>query len=311
MNQYIPKPCHLTYHYLNKPGEEIGGSSCDISRFRKQIEWLKENGYEFLSLSEVAQRMKNNQLFPEKLATLSFDDGLRDGYASAYPILKEFGIPGSFLITTCVLENKLPSVIAFQILIKELGAEKLEFDLLPRVLKGTPYATLLDSNRYNIGDAKARDTKENRRIKWVFNHFLPTSLKVDIIDELFESTLGVDAQVKFCRELFMSGEEMREMAQNGMDFLSHTVTHPPLNICGLGDVDVEARDSQKALENLLEKPIRIFGWPFGGEFKQSVKDVVARYYDGAFNFVLAKKMPECPYNDIYDIPRLDQQYMKF
>jgi peptidoglycan/xylan/chitin deacetylase (PgdA/CDA1 family) len=264
------------------------------------MEWLKENSYTVLSLSEVVERMKNNRPLPSKLATLSFDDGLRDGYERAYPILRQYEFPATFFITTCILQDRMPPVIALQVLIRELGAERLEFEILPRVLRGMPYATLLDPKRYDIADAKKPEPPETRRIKWVFNHFLPSSLKVDLVREIFGDYLGKDAEKRFCREFFMTSEEIRDMVDGGMDFGSHTVWHPPFDICGLGDVELEARESRQQLMAVVGKLVTVFGWPFGGCYKDRIKAVVAEYYDGAWNFGQGDE------SDIYNLSRMDQ-----
>ena len=76
---------HLAYHYIrdgNAPG-----TNCAPERLRTQILTLKKEGYEILTCGEVARRLTEGLALPPKHATLSFDDGLRDQYTTAFPIL--------------------------------------------------------------------------------------------------------------------------------------------------------------------------------------------------------------------------------
>ncbi|MFH1522516.1 MAG: polysaccharide deacetylase family protein, partial [Patescibacteria group bacterium] len=168
-------PLVLSYHYLNCPGELKPGATCEMSRFKGHLRWLKDNHYTVVMLSQIVELIREGKPLPPKTAAISFDDGLRDGYKRAYPLLKQYGFPATFFVITCALEGKLPPVIGFQILIQELGADKIRKEILPEFLKGTGYVGLLDPKRYNIREDKKPELEEFRLIKWIFNHFLPVS----------------------------------------------------------------------------------------------------------------------------------------
>ncbi|MFH1427199.1 MAG: polysaccharide deacetylase family protein [Patescibacteria group bacterium] len=293
---------HLSYHYFIDPGEKKPGVLCEKETFRKQCVCLKENNFQVLPFSEIVGRLNNNRPLPEHLASLSFDDGLRDGYEFAFPILKEFGFVGSFSIITCTLEGQIPPVIAFQILIGELGAEKIEFEIFPELLKGTAYATLLNHEQYDIRDAKKPEPPEMRRVKWIFNHFLPTSLQLDIIKEMFETYLGPGSENMLHKRYFIQPDEIREMANYGMDFCSHTVNHPDFTKIGTSEIEQELINSKAQLLEISRQDVTVFIWPFGATYSGKLKKVVAKYYSGAWNFGIQRGSPE----DIMDLRRIDQ-----
>ncbi len=293
---------HLGYHYVldgNAPG-----ANCPPDRLRDQLAYFKENGWTILTCGDVAWHIKEKLPLPEKCVTLSFDDGLKSQYAAALPILCEFDAPATFFVITCPLEGAMPPVIGFQILIDQLGAERIEKEILPDLLKETWYRVLfgLDPNHYG---AKKGEPPEMRLIKWIFNHFLPQSFKMDLISEMFARYIGQNAERSMVRRWFLTDTELREMDREGMEIASHSHTHPDFAACGLTEIETEMIRSKEALKNVLPRTtIETFGWPFGGAYRQSVINLAARHYASAWNFMSARSMP-AEYNP-HNIPRLHE-----
>lgn len=298
---------HLGYHYVRDG--KAPGPTCTPERLRRQITVLKEEGYEFLTCGEITKRLLENRTLPEKHVTLSFDDGLADQYATAFPILKELEVPATFFYITCALDGELPPVIGFQILIDRLGPKRLETEILPKAFAGTPYLDLLDHSRYDASGRKMGESPELRRIKWMFNHWPSQTFKREKLDELFAAYLGEGSQERFVREYFMSGEQLREMAGEGMEIASHTNTHPALDVTGLGDIEQELAASRRRLRKEVSgAAARSFAWPFGGDFRPAARKLAANWYESAWNFRSAlTQMPKGVYDDITDIPRLNEQ----
>ncbi len=57
----------------------------------------RSNGYSFVSLEDIVDRQS---WWPKKRVHISFDDGLRDIYTHAYPILKKYHIPFTIYLST-------------------------------------------------------------------------------------------------------------------------------------------------------------------------------------------------------------------
>lgn len=60
------------------------------NEFEAQLSYLKKNGYATLDADEYAEIHKNKQELPERTVVLTFDDGLRNLYNVAYPLLKSY-----------------------------------------------------------------------------------------------------------------------------------------------------------------------------------------------------------------------------
>lgn len=61
------------------------------NRFRQELAYLCENGYETISLDQLADWLDGTAVLPEKPVILTFDDGKKRVYTDAWPLLKEFG----------------------------------------------------------------------------------------------------------------------------------------------------------------------------------------------------------------------------
>lgn len=85
----------LLYH--NVSASEDGPENpyvMPLSRFRVQMAWLKENGFNCLTVSDMFDAMETGGL-PEKAAVITFDDGYPGVYTYAFPLMKEYGFPAT------------------------------------------------------------------------------------------------------------------------------------------------------------------------------------------------------------------------
>lgn len=71
----------------------------------------------------------------------------------------------------------------------------------------------------------------------------------------------------------MEWRQVQEMAEAGIVFGSHTLTHPRLTRCGAGELRAEVADSKKSIEDRLGRPVTHFCYPYG-ECDERVVDAV-------------------------------------
>lgn len=82
----------LTYHHLlpdneNKLFRHIS-TTTSVTAFKAQMDYLKQAGYQTITLDEVDGYLKKKINLPGKVVSITFDDGLKSVYRYAYPILK-------------------------------------------------------------------------------------------------------------------------------------------------------------------------------------------------------------------------------
>lgn len=79
----------LAYHMIND-GKDKYSVSAEL--FEEQLEYLKAQGYETISLLEFAKAKKGKFTLPDKPIIITFDDGYVDNYTTAMPLLEKYGM---------------------------------------------------------------------------------------------------------------------------------------------------------------------------------------------------------------------------
>lgn len=107
---FIPLPAagadkFITLCYHDIP--EVAFTPYDVPRhvFIKQLEYLRQNGYEFISPEKIYQAKQGRTSLPEKAVLLTFDDGYLSFYHFVFPLLKLYRIPAVISITTSWIEQ--------------------------------------------------------------------------------------------------------------------------------------------------------------------------------------------------------------
>jgi peptidoglycan/xylan/chitin deacetylase (PgdA/CDA1 family) len=95
----------LCYHKIDSPAADIliRGAFTAPERFAKQLGYLKKRGFTFYTASELIEHFLNHGEFPAKSVALTLDDGWKDNYTNAFPILKDLGVKATiFLVPSCI-----------------------------------------------------------------------------------------------------------------------------------------------------------------------------------------------------------------
>jgi len=74
------------------------------SKFAWQMQWLRGR-YQILPLQRVIAAMRDGTSLPDNTAVVTFDDGLRNNYSRAFPILRELGIPATVFLSTAFMDT--------------------------------------------------------------------------------------------------------------------------------------------------------------------------------------------------------------
>ncbi|MCV6604010.1 MAG: polysaccharide deacetylase family protein, partial [Porticoccaceae bacterium] len=81
-------PRILMYHQVREhiPGAKFNKLRVTPAMFERQLRWLSENGYQFVTMSALARP----ESLPAKAVALTFDDGFADNLIHADPILEKY-----------------------------------------------------------------------------------------------------------------------------------------------------------------------------------------------------------------------------
>ena len=92
----------LTYHRVNDnhPQDRLSVSS---SAFEEQMAELARSGRPVISLPSAVDALRRGAVLPEGALAITFDDGYRDNFAVALPILERYRFPAAFFIATSLI----------------------------------------------------------------------------------------------------------------------------------------------------------------------------------------------------------------
>lgn len=94
----------LYYHSVDE--SEANEVIISPQKLKEQLQYILDQEYIPITLTEFNNYLFNNQPIPEKSIMITFDDGYMDNYTNAFPILKELGIKATiFLMTVGVDEG--------------------------------------------------------------------------------------------------------------------------------------------------------------------------------------------------------------
>ncbi len=94
----------LMYHHVMDPASDANAIQRDLSvspaNFEAQLQYLIERGYQAITLKDLIMYLQLGQPLPPKPVVLTFDDGFKDQYTNAYPLLERHDYVGTFFIIT-------------------------------------------------------------------------------------------------------------------------------------------------------------------------------------------------------------------
>ncbi|MDY7230727.1 polysaccharide deacetylase family protein [Hyalangium rubrum] len=242
----------VSYHrvvgdFTGELQRSIPGLLISEETFRGHLEEAAAADYEFASIGDAVDVMAGRRVAKKDLCVVTFDDGYRDVYRYAYPILKQMGIPAIvYLPTDFIGTNRRFNHDRLFHLVCQAKARRLSpyFNTLPRltmellrpVLTGqkTPSAALDDF----IGEHSAREL-------------------VEIIGTL-ERELGGELLPE--QGDIMDWDEVRRMASDGFDFGAHTLGHTVLTLEPPNVVEREILESKLAIEREVPITVRDFAY---------------------------------------------------
>lgn len=100
----------LLYHGVTS-GKSFGIENAskkhlDVQSFEDQMRILKKK-YACLSIDEIYEIYKDGSTFPKNAVAVTFDDGFRNNYTTAAPVLEKYEIPAVFYLCSGVINTNL------------------------------------------------------------------------------------------------------------------------------------------------------------------------------------------------------------
>ena len=95
----------VMYHSVNPNAKPEKKLAVLTETFERQMHFLKSHHYNVLSLDSLAVLIKEKKKIPSKAIAITFDDGYKDNYIYAFPILKKYNLPATIFIITDLINR--------------------------------------------------------------------------------------------------------------------------------------------------------------------------------------------------------------
>ena len=108
----------LMYHYISDPPWGANDVRRDLSLpgpdFEQQLRYLINQGYHSISMQDLVRHIQQGTELPEKPIVLTFDDGYKDAFTVAFPLLKKYGLSGTFFIFSRPINEENREYLSWQ-----------------------------------------------------------------------------------------------------------------------------------------------------------------------------------------------------
>ncbi|SFN32981.1 polysaccharide deacetylase family protein [Salegentibacter flavus] len=242
------------YHYIREnfsaPFPSIFGLS--PVQFRRQMEELSKFG-EFISLKDLHHYRENP--LNKNYFLITFDDGLKEQYELAKPVVDSMGISAVYFINTSNFTEKKVSLVHKIHLLRSRVAPE---EILQMI---TEFANV-ELNQEEIDAAVKHynyDSSQNARLKYLLNFKLSTIEQENIINPLFQQVFD---EKKVATELYFSEKMLTNLWEEG-SLASHSHSHLPLGKLSQAEVEQELRQTQDFFKSEFGKPAKAISYPYG------------------------------------------------
>lgn len=251
----------VNYHYIEDLSEQNRGMHpCSISEFEKHIRFLSKH-YKPASIEEVFSAAKNGS--EERYYSITFDDGLKSQCQNAVPILKKYSTHATFFPIIKTLNGIIPTTHKIHILLSNISSDEF-IDFSNKFLEGQfpkePQKYFVPKGHRISPDRRLYEDVSTANLKEVF-----VSLPNDILEQLVNSyfaRLELNEQ-EYCRNLFMSQQEIKTLEEEGFTIGNHTYEHYSVNTLSPDELRSDINKSRRYFEKILRNPQNIFCYPHG------------------------------------------------
>lgn len=249
----------LLYHRIGRAGDPL--PNLDVSNFAAQMKWLSES-CEVIHPSDLPVRAAGGRDVSGPSVVVTFDDGYKDYFDNAYPILKSLGIKAVNFPSTAFLDD--PSRMAWwdrlylAVQSTRLPEAAAPWDAERTALTPTGKREFLKRCKAYIKDRPAIEHDE-------LTTHIARALDVE------ERALAVPRQT-------MTWDEIRAAADSTV-YGGHTHTHVIVSQVDEPALDREIRVCRDRLESETGVAPEWFAYPNGrrSDFNEGAKRLLARY----------------------------------
>lgn len=262
MNQLFNRSVKALYPYWNKRltvllyhrvadihGEAFAEYKPTVSaapaRFAAQMAFVRAH-FNPITADALVKSLQGEITLPRRPLLVTFDDGYRDNFDVAFPILQRYGVPALFFLAT-----------------DYIGEDRaFDWDLAAYAF----HATVKTEARLPLTGLRHwsdRESKERVMYEWVRSMLRqPGQPRAEAVAAL-PAALGIRIPKGAFAHLCLGWDQVRQMLAAGMAFGSHTRSHRVLDRLQSEETRAEIGESRRRIQTETGRTVSAFAYPNG------------------------------------------------
>lgn len=236
-----PRLAILSYHRVLPQLDPLRTDAVSSAAFAAQLDWLQRY-LQPLDLAQGVDSLLNGRLQRDSFA-VSFDDGYRDNFDHAAPLLAARGIPATFFVSTGYLNGGVMWNDKLTEMARQLPARPVSFSEIG--IQDQPLHSLEDRRRLRLQLIRA--------VK-----YQPADAREALVDQWVRRFA-----IQLPAELMMDPSHLGRLAPLGVTLGAHTHSHPILKGLDADSAEREISAPSAILQANSGGAIRLFAYPNG------------------------------------------------
>lgn len=237
-----------------------------LESFEKQMQFIAQTCNP-ISLKNYVIAVKNRLILPKRTVIITFDDGWKDNFTYAFPILKRLHIPATIFLTTGYIGQKR---IFWQEQIRYLlniikYSEQLK-------LEWGNYLIKLKNDLPELNKILTTNIIDEKRIITILKS-IEQKLRDNFINDI--TKILNYPNLPYQMHDFLDWNDIRMMQKYGIEFGSHTVNHLLLDKTDQNTLWNELKKSKEQIETEIGEKIYAIAYP-NGNFNDDVIEVAQK-----------------------------------
>lgn len=244
------------YHYIRENYNNAYPSIFGVTprEFKSQLKQFRCEG-DFITPNDFLSDFTNLVVSKDNYYFITFDDGLKEQFEFAVPILDEFNTQAIYFANSINSEEKKVSTVHKIHLLRSIlhPDEILSYLEYNKIKKLTSEEVEKAQINYRF------DEVNSATLKYLLNFKIPFDQQEKLVHSLFELHFS---EIEVCDSLYMNKNQLKYLADLSC-LGSHTHSHYPLGLLSEKKMNFELEHSKNYLEKLTESNIQMIAYPYG------------------------------------------------
>ena len=257
----------LMFHEVQEEPDDELRTGCSLGFLEALVRGLIAAGWDIVALDEALRRVRSRT--GNRFVVITFDDGYRDTFDRARPILERYSAPFTVYVPTAAITRELNAWwLGLRAIFRDHDVVRI--DAMER--------------RFACSSLPAKVKALRQTLAWIAQDFsvLP------MLGETFRVyRVSIDELVeRYC----FDSETLKQLARNPLVTIGgHTSTHRPLSLLDEDQMVREIRDNRAFLEGLLDTKVEHLSYPYGTVRACGEREFAASSKLGFLSAVTAEK----------------------